>query len=50
VLAEDLAEPLCPVRDPADGAMRIPLAAAPGLGALPDERLLAKFVLQKAEF
>jgi o-succinylbenzoate synthase len=48
-LAEDLAEPLHPVRDPGDGAVKIELAGEPGLGALPDAALLETFALQKAE-
>jgi L-alanine-DL-glutamate epimerase-like enolase superfamily enzyme len=48
-LAEDLAEPLHPLRDARDGAVRIVLAAGPGLGAVPDAALLEKFLLQKAE-
>jgi O-succinylbenzoate synthase len=48
-LAEDLAEPLHPLRDARDGGVRIALAAGPGLGAVPDARQLEKFALQKAE-
>jgi O-succinylbenzoate synthase len=48
-LAEDLAEPLHPLRDAGDGAARIALAAEPGLGVVPDAALLEKFTLQKVE-
>ncbi len=48
-LAEDLAEPLHPLRDASDGAVRIALAAEPGLGVVPDAALLEKFAVQKAE-
>ncbi len=47
-LAEDLAEPLQPLRDASDGAARIALSAEPGLGAVPDAALLEKFTVQKA--
>ena len=49
-LAEDLAEPLHPLRDAGDGVARIALAAEPGLGVVPDAALLEKFTLQKAEY
>ena len=49
-LADDLAEPLHPLRDAGDGAAKIACAAAPGLGVVPDAALLEKFALQKAEF
>jgi O-succinylbenzoate synthase len=48
-LAEDLAEPLHPLRGTSDGAVSIALAAEPGLGAVPDAALLEKFAIQKAE-
>jgi O-succinylbenzoate synthase len=48
-LAEDLAEPLCPLRAANDGVMGIALAADPGLGVVPDAALLAKFAIQKTE-
>jgi len=48
-LAEDLAVPLYPLRDESDGAMRIALAGEPGLGVVPDARLLERFAMQKAE-
>ncbi len=49
VLAEDLAQPLQPLRDASDGAVRIVCATEAGLGVFPDVALLAKFALQKAE-
>ena len=48
-LAEDLAEPLHPLRDASDGAVKIALAAEPGLGVVPDARRLERFAVQKAE-
>jgi O-succinylbenzoate synthase len=50
ILARDLAEPLLPARDPADGIMRIQLWSAPGIGVEPDAALLEKFALQRAAF
>ncbi len=46
-LAEDLAEPLHPLRDASDGTLRIALAAEPGLGVVPDPALLERFAMQK---
>jgi len=48
-LAEDLAEPLQPCRETSDGTARIALTAEPGLGVVPNARLLEKFAIQKAE-
>jgi O-succinylbenzoate synthase len=48
-LANDLAEPLHPLRDASDGAARIALSAEPGLGVVPDAALLGKFAVQKVE-
>jgi o-succinylbenzoate synthase len=48
-LAEDLAEPLDPYRDAQDGIAKVALPAEPGLGTVPDARLLDRFLLQKAE-
>jgi o-succinylbenzoate synthase len=48
-LAEDLAQPLQPLRDSRDGVARIASAAEPGLDVVPDAALLAKFTLQKAD-
>jgi L-alanine-DL-glutamate epimerase-like enolase superfamily enzyme len=41
-LAEDVAEPLLPSRDPADGRQRVRLWSAPGIGVEPDRKVLAK--------
>jgi O-succinylbenzoate synthase len=48
-LAEDLAEPLRPLRTAGDGAAGIAPAAGAGLGVVPDAALLEKFAMQKAE-
>jgi O-succinylbenzoate synthase len=48
-LAADLAEPLRPLRDEADGVAKIPLPSEAGLGILPDPAMLQKFTLQKAQ-
>jgi O-succinylbenzoate synthase len=48
-LADDLAEPLRPLRDAGDGAVRIAPAAEAGLGVVPNTRMLEKFTLQKLE-
>ncbi len=45
VLAEDLAEPLLPSRDPADGRQRVRLWSEPGIGIQPDRKLLDKYCL-----
>jgi O-succinylbenzoate synthase len=47
-LAEDLAAPLAPARDPADGVQRIALWREPGLGVEPDAAALARCGLQHA--
>jgi o-succinylbenzoate synthase len=49
VLVEDLAEPLCPIRDAGDGVARITATAKPGLGVVPDPSRLTNFTLQSAE-
>ncbi len=48
VLAEDLAEPLRPVRE-ADGTVRVPLWSAAGSGIEPDATRLKKFCLQRVK-
>jgi o-succinylbenzoate synthase len=48
VLAQDLAEPLLPVRD-ADGIMRVSLWSGPGIGAVPDAGLLEKSTIRRAQ-
>jgi len=48
ILAEDLAEPLLPARDPADGRQRVRLDAAPGIGIEPVPALLEKFCIAQA--
>ena len=48
ILAEDLAVPLVPARDPADGVMRVALWPEPGIGIEPDPRLLEKYAIQRA--
>ncbi|MGD0898842.1 MAG: enolase C-terminal domain-like protein [Thermoguttaceae bacterium] len=48
VLAADLAEPLRPARDPADGVMRVPLWTAPGIGIEPDPGSLEEHTIQRA--
>ena len=45
----ELAEPPHPRRDASDGAVRIALAAEPGLGVVPDAALLEKFAMQKSD-
>jgi O-succinylbenzoate synthase len=49
-LADDLVEPLDPVRDPADGKLRVPLWTGPGIGVEPDLNHLQKFCLARAKF
>lgn len=44
----DLAEPLWPARDPADGVLKLPLWSAPGLGCEPDRQVLEKYALDHA--
>ncbi|MGO9113115.1 MAG: enolase C-terminal domain-like protein [Thermoguttaceae bacterium] len=48
-LAEDLAEPLHPLRDAGNGGIRIALAAESGLGVVPDAALLERLAMQKVE-
>ncbi|MGA2064736.1 MAG: enolase C-terminal domain-like protein [Thermoguttaceae bacterium] len=48
VLARDLAEPLRPARDPADGVLRVPLWTTPGIGVEPDPACLEQSTLQQA--
>ena len=48
VLAQDLADPLTPARDPADGVMRIALWPEPGIGIEPQRSLLEKYSIQRA--
>jgi O-succinylbenzoate synthase len=45
VLAEDMAEPLLPSRDAADGRQRVRLWSEPGIGIEPDRKLLEKYCL-----
>jgi o-succinylbenzoate synthase len=47
VLAEDLAEPLLPAKDEADGRQRVRLPSAPGIGVEPNGTLLEKFCLAR---
>ncbi len=46
---QDLAEPLTPTRDPADGKMRIALWSEPGLGIEPDMELLQKYCISQTK-
>jgi O-succinylbenzoate synthase len=48
VLAEDLAEPLLPAKDEADGRQRVRLWTAAGIGVEPDRAKLEKFCLARA--
>ncbi len=48
LLEQDLAEPLLPSRDPADGKMRTALWTEPGIGIEPDAELLEKNSLARA--
>jgi O-succinylbenzoate synthase len=48
-LQEDLAPPLLPARDPADGKQRIVLWPEPGIGAEPDPALLEKYCIARAQ-
>ena len=50
ILAQDLADPLLPTRDPADGVMRIALWSEPGIGIEPQATLLEKHSIQRATF
>jgi o-succinylbenzoate synthase len=49
VLQTDLADPPSPVRDSADGVLRVPLWSEPGIGVEPDMELLEKHCLEKAQ-
>ncbi len=49
VLQQDLAEPLLPARDQADGTMRIKLWPEPGIGTDPNMELLEKYCLGRAK-
>jgi O-succinylbenzoate synthase len=48
VLAEDIAEPLLPAKDAADGRQRVKLWSGPGIGVEPDGALLEKFCIARA--
>jgi len=48
VLEQDLAEPLLPSADEADGKMRIPLWSGPGIGIEPDPDVLQKFTIARS--
>ncbi len=45
ILADDLAEPLLPAKDPADGRQRVRLSSSPGIGVEPDRAQLEKFCI-----
>ena len=45
VLAEDIAEPLLPAKDPADGRQRVRLSSAAGIGVEPQRDLLDKLCI-----
>lgn len=47
VLADDLAEPLLPTKDPADGVQKTRLWSGPGLGVEPDREKLEKWCIAK---
>jgi O-succinylbenzoate synthase len=49
LLAEDLAEPLLPGRDPGDGLMRIALWSEPGVGVEPNSNMLSRFCVAQAK-
>lgn len=48
-IEQDLAEPLAPVRDGAEGTLRVPLWSEPGIGVEPDAKLLEQFSLARAK-
>lgn len=48
ILAEDIAEPLLPVQDPADGRQRVHLGGQAGIGVEPHRTLLEKFCVRRA--
>ena len=48
ILAEDLAPPLLPTREP-DGVQRVPLWSEPGLGIEPAREVLEKYCVAKAK-
>ena len=48
-LAEDIADPLQPIRDAGDGVLRIPLWSGPGIGVEPDRARLEKFSIARAK-
>ena len=45
ILAEDIAEPLLPTKDPADGRQRVRLSSAAGIGVEPQRDLLDKLCI-----
>ncbi len=47
-LAEDVADPLLPVKDEADGRPRVHLPAVPGIGVEPEATVLEKFSIARA--
>ena len=49
ILAEDLAEPLLPAKDAADGRQRVRLWSEPGIGVEPDSALLEKFSIARVK-
>jgi O-succinylbenzoate synthase len=48
ILAEDVAEPLLPKKDEADGRQRVQLPSTPGIGVEPNPALLEKFCIARA--
>ena len=48
ILAEDIAEPLLPGKDEADGRQRVRLWSAAGIGVEPNPALLEKFCIARA--
>ena len=49
ILAADLAEPLLPAKDAADGRQRVRLWSAPGIGVEPERAVLEKFCIARAK-
>ena len=47
-LAEDVAEPLLPTKDPTDGRQRVRLSSAAGIGVEPNRAQLEKFCIAQA--